>query len=367
MTPETLSRKALNRALLARQMLLERAKITATGAVDRLVGLQAQQPQPPFIGLWTRVAGFERRALLAGIRSREIVRATLMRATLHLVSASDYLSLRQTLQPMLSAGMQSILRKRADGLDIPAIVSEARRFLAAQPRTFTEVRAALVKRFPDVDERAMGYAVRTHLPLVAAPVDAAWGYQADPAFADAEIWLGTAPEPIGQPDALVLRYLAAFGPAAAADVQAWSGLSGLREVLESLRPKLRTFRDERKRELFDLPDAPRPAEDTPAPVRFLPGFDNIILGHAERARIIADEHRQFVTTKNLQVLPTFVVDGFVAGTWKSERVKSTASLILKPFAPLPRTARAQFSEEGAALLRFIEPDAPQQTVRFEAR
>jgi hypothetical protein len=367
MKPDTLSRKALNRALLARQMLLERAKVSTTGAVDRLVGLQAQQPQPPFIGLWTRVLGFERAALLAAIRGRQVVRATLLRATLHLVSAADYLWLRQTLQPMLSAGMQSVLRKRAEGLDIPAVVREARRFLAAQPRTFTDVRGALLKQFPGADERAMGYAVRTHLPLVAAPVDTEWGYQADPAFADAEIWLGKAPEPIERPEALVLRYLAAFGPAAAADVQTWSGLSGLREVLESLRPKLRTFRDERKRELFDLPDAPRPEEHTPAPVRFVPGFDNIILGHAERSRIIADEHRRFVTTKNLQVLPTFLVDGFVAGTWKSERVKSTASLILAPFAPLPRTAKAQLSEEGDALLRFIEPNVSKQTVRFEAR
>lgn len=365
MKPETLSRNALNRALLARQMLLAREEVSTLHPVDRLVGLQAQQAQPPFIGLWTRVARFERAALLRAFHNREIVRATMMRGTLHLMSADDYLSLRGALQPALSAGMRSVLRDRTTGLDIPALVTAARRSFVERPRTFTELRAALLDIFPSVDERAMGYAVRMHLPLVVVPDDSEWGFRTDPNFADAESWLGNSPGPDERSDSLVLRYLAGFGPAAAVDVQTWSGLTSVREVLDKLRPTLRTFRDDRKRELFDLPEAPRPPEDTPAPVRFLPGFDNLILSHADRTRIIADEHRPLVTTRNLQVLPTFLVDGFVSGTWKSSRVKTTACLTISPFAPLSRAAKARLAEEGEELARFIEPDADQRTIRFE--
>ena len=143
-----------------------------------------------------------------------------------------------------------------------------------------------------------------------------------------------------------MRYLAAFGPASATDVQAWSALAGIREVLEELRPQLVTFRDDRKRELFDLPEAPRPSEDTPAPARFLPGFDNLILSHADRTRIMADEHRPLVTTKNLLVLPTFLVDGFVAGTWKSSLAKKEARLTVLPFEPLSKAAKAELALEA---------------------
>jgi hypothetical protein len=366
MTLETLTQKALNRALLARQMLLAREDISAPRVVDRLVGLQAQQARPPFIGLWTRVAGFERAALLRPLRSREIVRSTLMRGTLHLMSADDYLSLRGTLQPALSAGMRSVLRDRAKGLDLPAIVAAARRFFQERPRTFTELRVALQDSFPDADERAMGYAVRTHLPLVVVPDDSEWGFPSDANFADAESWLGRSPGSEERSHALVLRYLAAFGPAAAVDVQAWSGLTGVRDLLDELRPQLRAFRDDRKRELFDLLEAPRPPEDTPAPVRFLPDFDNLILSHADRRRIIADDHRRRVVTRNLQVLPTFLVDGFVAGTWKSSRVKTLSCLTVSPFARLPAAAKSQLAQEGEKLVRFIEPDADQWPVKFEA-
>ncbi|AGA28110.1 winged helix DNA-binding domain-containing protein [Singulisphaera acidiphila] len=366
MKPETLSRTALNRALLARQMMLARKEVSPLCLVERLVGLQAQQPQPPFIGLWTRIAGFEREALWRLLHDRTVVRSTLMRGTLHLMSAADYLMIRGTLQPMLSAGMRGVLRDRVDGLDLEGLTTSARQVFQERPRTFTELRAALLETVPEADERAMGYAVRTHLPLVAVPDDSAWGYRADPNFATAESWLGQVPGPGVPTQDLVLRYLAGFGPAAAVDVQAWSGLTGVREHLEALRPRLKTFRDERKRELFDLPDAPRPSEEIPAPVRFLPGFDNILLAHADRTRIIADEHRPRVITKNLLVLPTFLVAGFVAGIWKSARAKKAASLTLSPFASLPKAVKAQLAEEGEKLVRFIEPDASTWSVTFEA-
>ena len=365
MKPDILSRKALNRALLARQMLLERATASPLAAVERLVGLQAQQAQPPFVGLWTRVAAFERAALTRLLHERQVVRATTMRGTLHLMSAADYLALRAPLQPGLTAGMRSALRARAEGLDVPGIVAVARRCFEERSRTFTALRSALLEAFPGADERAMGYAVRTHLPLVMVPDASDWAFPADADFAVAESWLGKAPASDERPEPLVLRYLAAFGPASVADVQAWAGLPALRGALEGLRPKLRTFRDERKRELFDLPDAPMPPEDTPAPVRFLPGFDNVILSHADRSRIIADEHRARVTTRNLIVLPTFLVDGFVAGTWKTTRGKQAATLTLAPFARLPARAKAQLADEAKSLLRWLEPEADRQAVEFE--
>lgn len=366
MKPEMLSKDALNRALLARQMLLAREAATPAEAIGRLAGLQAQQPQPPFVGLWARLAGFGREDLLRGLREREVVRATLMRGTLHLMTAGDFLALRGAIQPALSAGMRSILRGRAEALDIPSLVAEARRAFVERPRTFTELRTALMDLYPDADERAMGYAVRTHLPLVVVPGEGEpWGYRADADFADAEGWLGAAPDPSEQAESLALRYLAAFGPATVADFQAWSGLAGAKGTFEALRPRLATFRDERKRELFDLPEAPRPPEDAPAPARLLPGFDNLILSHADRARIIADEHRPRVVTKNLLVLPTFTADGYVAGTWKASRTKGAASLVLTPFAPLPKAAKSALAEEAEALVRFLEPDAAKHAISFE--
>jgi hypothetical protein len=352
-----LTLRAQNRATLARQMLLAREKTTAALAVERLVGLQAQWPRPPFIGLWSRIEGFAREDLLGALRRRELVRATMMRGTLHVVSARDYLQLRAAIQPVLSRGMKAMLRERAGAFEVGSLVASARAYLEEEPRTFTELRDYLMTLHPDGDERAMGYAVRMHLPLVQVPTeDATWGFPTDSDFAVAESWLG---EPLGDiesPEALVMRYLAAFGPATVADVQAWSGLQGLREVVAALRPKLCVLHDERGREIFDLPDAPRPAEDTEAPVRFLPEFDNLIVSRAD-ARFVAAEHRALIFLSALRVLPTFLVDGFAAGTWKTERKKAAAALILEPFAALPKKTRAALEEEGDALVRFLEGDA----------
>ncbi len=364
MTATTLSTRQLNRALLARQMLLSREAGTPPGAVERLAGLQAQLARPPFVGLWTRLEGFRRGDLLNPLHRREIVRVTAMRGTLHLMTAADYLGLRGTLQPMLSRGMQSILRERATALDIAVLEKEARAFFGGAPATFDALRDHLKAKFPEGDERAMAYAIRMHLPLVQVPTDAPWGFPAAADFAMAESWLGTKismePEPAHE---LVRRYLAAFGPATPGDAQAWSGLQGLREVFETLRPELITCRDERKRELFDLPDAPRPPEDAPAPVRFLPEFDNLVLAHDDRTRVIAGEHRPKVVLKNLQVRATFLADGFVAGTWKIERKKKVAVLILEPFGKLTKPALAALEKEGDALLRFVEEDAEVREVR----
>ncbi len=364
MTPPLLSRRALNRALLARQMLLAREPAAPAEALRRLAGLQAQQARPPFVGLWSRLSGFRREGLLSAIGEGEVVRATLMRATLHLVTRADYALFRPALQPGLTAAARAALRERLEALPLEAVLEEARAVFRAGPRTFTELRAALAPRFPAADERALGYAVRTHLPLAILPNDHPWGYRADPVF-------GLADGPDSDEEVrtdlqgLVRRYLAAFGPATVADAQAWSGQGRLRPVMEALRPRLAVFRDERNRELFDLPDAPRPPEETPAPARLVAEFDNLILSHADRTRVIADEHRPAVITKNALVLGTVLADGFVAGTWKVNVARKRATLAITAFSPLGAAAGGGLAEEAEGLLRFLEPEAAGHDLRFE--
>lgn len=365
MPAPTLTRRDLNRATLARQMLLAREQTTVVHGIERLIALQAQLARPPFIGLWSRLAAFRREQLVQLAVRREVVRAPFLRGTLHLVSARDYLDLHPIIAPVLHAGMRSVLRERADALDIARLVALARAYFDAEPRTMDELRDHLAELHADGDVRAMALAVRMHLPVVQVPAETPWGYPGTADFAPAASWLGKPLRDGGAPQALVLRYLASFGPATATDVQTWSGLTRVKEVLHAMREQLCVFRDERGRELFDLPDAPRPPADTAAPARFLPDYDNLLLAHDDRTRVIADEHRpRIVMSANLRILPTFLVDGFVAGTWTIERKKATAALVLEPFEALGKAAREQLAEEGEALLRFMEEDAGAFEVRF---
>jgi DNA glycosylase AlkZ-like len=352
-----LTLRELNRATLARQLLLEREKVSAGEAVGRLAGMQAQEAKHPFAGLWSRVEGFGRDDLKSALNEREVVRATLMRATLHLMSAADYAAFRTAVAPALTAAMTGALRGRDQGLDLKKLLPVARKLVKQEPRDFNELRGLLAKEFPKVNERALGYAVRTHLPLVMVPTDDRWAFPSVARFTLAETWLDTQISGDGAPDELVRRYLAAFGPASAADFQTWSGLKGMKSVFTGLRDELEVFEDEQGRELFDLPKAPRPGDDVPAPPRFLPEFDNLVLAHADRTRLLADEHRGAVVTKNLRVRATFLWDGSVAGTWKVERKRKAATLLLSPFESLPKRATKALAEEGEALLRFVEEDA----------
>ena len=363
MGTETLTLRAINRATLARQMLLAREPVSTVEAIESLLGLQAQEPKPPFTALWSRLAGFEREALRSALQAREVVRATLMRGTLHLMTGRDYAAFRAPLQPILDQGFR-MLGDRAEGLDTEAVLPVAEALLLAEPRTFNELRALLLAEFPDVNERALGFAVRMLVPLVMVPTSDPLGFPSVARFTLAEPWLGTPLSDAPEPGPLVRRYLAAFGPATAADVQTWSGLQGIAAVISELRPGLRVFRDERGRELFDIPDAPRPGEDVDAPPRFLPEFDSLVLAHADRTRIVADAHRPSLTTKNLRVRATFLWDGFVQGTWTAERKRKEATLVLTPFAKLPRPAERALREEGESLLRFLEPEAATLAVRL---
>lgn len=365
-TARTLSLRQLNRATLARQMLLAREDVTPLRAIERLVGMQAQWPRPPFLGLWSRVEGFRRDALTKLLVDRKVVRATFLRGTLHLASARDFVALRPAVQPVLGAGMRTILKALGARVDPERLTRKAREILAAGPLTFEEVRERLKRTDPGANERALGFAVRMLLPLVQVPVgrEEPWAFPANARFALAEEWLGKAirtdhPAP---PDALVLRYLAAYGPAGVADVQAWSGLPRLRDTLEALRPRLVAFRDEGGRELFDLPDAPRPDPDVPAPVRLIADYDNLITTRHDE-RFVAKGHRSKVFLPGLRVAATVLVDGFVAGTWRLDRNKDVATLSVEPFAALPARARRELVAEGEALLRFAEPDAGTFEVR----
>lgn len=354
--------RELNRATLARQLLLDRANLDPTAAVERLIGLQAQEARPPFIGLWSRLHGVTRAAIGRSIAERSLVRATLMRGTIHLFSAADYRAFRPVIQPVLDRGLR-VLGARAEGLDVGRVLPAARDLLAAGPLPFNDIRDHLQAQFPEMNDRALGFAVRMSIPLVMVPAEHRWAFPANAAFGLAEDWLGPMDPPDHALQELMRRYLAAFGPATVADAQTWFGAAGLKPTFDALRPELVVLRGERGREYFDLPDAPRPPADTPAPVRFLPDFDNLLLSHADRTRVIADDHRNVVYQKgNLRLLPSFLVDGVVAGMWRSERKRGDATLTITPFAPLPPTAQRDLVSEGEGLIRFIEDDAASHAV-----
>ena len=359
-----LSQQALNRATLARQLLLDRAPITPLAAIERLVGMQAQVPKPPFIGLWTRLAKFRREDLIDLIGQRKVVRATMMRATIHLMTRDDYLRFRSTIQRALTDGLDRIAETAMEAIDVEAVLEESRSVFG-KPCTFDTLRDHLARRFPGSDHRALAYAARLRLHLVQVPDDSRWGYRAACDFALAETILGKQPSAKDETHALIRRYLAAFGPATPADMQNWSALplSSIKPLFEELRQELVTFSDDRKRELFDLRDAPRPDESTPAPIRFLPEYDNVLLGHADRTRIISDDHRKRIATANLRILATFLVDGRVAGTWTTMRKKNTATMEITPFIALSSNQKNDLREEGKRLLQFIEDDATKFDVR----
>jgi hypothetical protein len=365
MPERMLTLRELNRATLARQMLPGRASFPAFDAVEHLVGLQSQLPDPPYVGLWTRLQAFQRDDLTRLIEQRQVVRATMMRSTLHLMTAQDYALLRPVLQPALTRAMHAFFGASAKSIDVERIVAAARAYIQEEPRTFVQIRARLSELFPDIDPALLAYAVRTHLPLVQVPPGGVWGFTGSPAYAEASTWLERPLEASTQNlHLLIRRYLAAFGPASVKDVQTWSGLIRLQDVLKALKPELRMFRDEQGNELFDLPDGPLPPADIPAPVRFLPEFDNLILSHADRSRFVPAEYRKAVFLTVGRVRATFLVDGFVRGAWKIERAGNVARLVIEPFEPLSPETRSALVEEGEQLVRFVEDSAETFEVGF---
>ena len=365
-TPErTLTQRELNRALLARQLLLERRELGALEAIERVAGLQSQAPAPPFVGLWARLDGFHESELQRLIDERQVVRATMMRHTIHFVGAGDYGWLRQTIQPALEANFGAQTGKRLAGVDLGPFLGAARSAFAERPLTFAEVKELIRSLDPGCDVDAIAYGVRTHLRLAGVPNGSRWRFGGRAPFALAEDWLGQPLPAGGDPAEMIRRYLAAFGPATPADATAWSGVGGLRAMFEQLRSELRVFRDEGGRELFDLLAAPLPDGETPAPVRFLPAFDNTLLGHRDRTRVIADAHRPRVYLTAGRMLGTLLLDGFAAATWKVERTRGEAMVAIDPFRKISKAERKAIEPEAEALLAFAEPDARRAGVRYE--
>jgi hypothetical protein len=359
-----MSLRALNRALLARQLLLRRRRIPAEEAIARLIGLQAQAPNPPYIGLWTRLKDFRADELGQLLADRRVVRVALMRSTIHLVTADDCLMLRPLVQPVLDRELKGSAHGRnIAGLDIDEIVAAGRAFVDERPLTHTALGELLRAHWPDRYPRSLAFAVRNRIPLVHVPPRGIWGRSGPPAMTTAEGWLGRPLHPSPSLDAVILRYLGAFGPATVADVQAWSGLTRLRERIEGLREQLVIFHDEDGSELFDLPDAPRPHPDTPAPPRFLAEFDNALLSHANRRRIIADPHRKRIATSNGMIPGAVLVDGFLRGTWRITRTRAAATLVVTPYERIRKADQAALADEGAGLLDFVAPGVGHQ-VRF---
>lgn len=360
MTP-VLSRRALGRATLARQLLLERTERTVPEVVGHLVGLQAQTPHTWYTGLWSRIARFTPDQAADLLSARGLVRMALMRSTIHLVTAQDALELRPLIQPALDRDLFRNFTHGPDmrGLDVDAVVAAGRALLAEEARTNKELGALLRERWPDRSAAALAYAIRCQVPLVQVPPRGLWGRSGAIAHTSVETWLGRSVVDRPSIDDMVLRYVAAFGPATVKDVQTWSGLTRLREVVERL-PLLR-LRDEDGQELFDLPDAPRPDEDVPAPVRFLYDFDNILLSHADRRRVVTDDVRARNYAPHGSVPQFFLVDGVTAGDWKLHRTKDVATLELRPFRG--STAVDDVEQEAWALLAFLAPDVPKHEVR----
>jgi Winged helix DNA-binding domain len=369
MPGDVLGPRALNRALLARQGLLARDEMPAAEMIERLVGMQAQEPENPYIALWSRLEGFRTDELSDLIADRRAVRAPLMRATIHLVTDSDCLSLHPITQPVRARVFKSPWSQGLAGADVAEVVAAGLELLAERPRTRAELSALLGPRWPQADPLALAHAVTFHAPLVQVPPRGLWGARAQATWAPAEAWLRAPLRASSGADTLVLRYLAAFGPATVADVRTWSGLTGLREVIERLRPELRTFRDERGRELFDLPDGLLPDSDTRAPPRFLPEYDNVALAHADRSRIL-DGHGPGWPLPRGRAIGTLLVDGFHRANWRIEEADGVATLTIDRFRRLPADppgAVHETTEEGRRLLTFVAPGAREYAVEFASR
>lgn len=366
MAPTTvLDTRALNRATLARQLLLDRADLPVLDAVAHLGGVQAQEPQEPFAGLWSRLRAFDPAALSDLLTGRSVVRTGLMRRTVHLVTADDALAWRTRHEAMLRQRMLGVYRRDLDGVDLDELAAAARALLAdEEPRTMTDVGRALAARWPGPGPRALGEAaVGALVPTVQVPPRGVWRTPGGARHVLLASWLGREPaapapdgsDPVGE--ALVRRYLAAYGPAASADLRAWCGLAGLPAAVAAVRPELVSFRDGRGRELLDLPGAPRPDPDAPAPVRFLPAFDNAVLGYDDRSRIIDDEHRGLSVAGQRVVL----VDGRVAATWTVD----AGTVVVAPLRRLSRADRTAVGEEGRELAAFLS-DGEHHRVRVGA-
>jgi len=355
-----LSLRTLNRTLLQRQFLLQRTDLPVPAVLERLVAVQGQEPNWPYVGLWARVAGFRTDDLAGLLEQRRVVRGTAIRATVHLVLADDFCWLRPTVQPVIARlTRHAYYAREIDGLDIGKVAEVGREILSDRTLTRRELGRLLAQRFPGRHSGRLAGTVELLEPLVHGLANAAWGSwrSVGPiSVSRTEAW---ASRPMRDPDpeAMISRYLAGYGPATVMDIQAWSGLTRLGEVADRMRPALRVSRDESGRELLDLPHAPIADPDVPAPVRFMPAFDNALLGHKDRTRIIDEGDRKRVARDASAGVPVFLLDGFARGTWAVEGER----LSVTPFRPLTPGETDAVAAEAERLCEF----AGIGTVEFE--
>ncbi|MEV4266588.1 winged helix DNA-binding domain-containing protein [Kribbella sp. NPDC049584] len=352
MNNPVLSRRELNRALLQRQQLLRREPGPVAELVERLVGLQAQAPLAAYVALWSRLEDFDPAELSELMTERRAVRASLMRATIHLVTADDCLLLWRLVHPVADRGLRGAFGKQLAGADIDAVVAYGTDLLSREPYSRSRLRDVLGERWPDWDATAMAYAVSYLTGTVQVTPRGVWGKTGPAALQTIESWLGRSPVADPSIDALVLRYLAAFGPASVADVQQWSGLTKLREVVDRLRPELRVYADEEGRELFDVPEGPVPDGETPAPVRFLPEYDNVLLSHADRRRVNPAGRPVPLPPGNGAAMGTVLIDGDYAADWRHHR-GADPSLKIITHGPITADVRHAVEAEATELLTLI--------------
>jgi hypothetical protein len=355
-----LSIRALNRATLDRQLLLRRHEMLARQAVRHLGGLQAQAPLAPYVGLWTRLAGFTPDQLSDLLSERTVVRAPVMRGTVHMVDRADFAAFRPLFDGLLAGVLRANFASTLGGADLGALTAEAERHLARRPLTRAQLGRALAASWPDADPRSLAYAATLLVPVLQVPPRGVWGKSAQATWAIAESWLGES-LPGAEPGAvagLVLRYLGAFGPATVADIQAWSGLTRLREVTGRL--ELHAWRGPDGTELLDLPGAELPDQDVPAPPRFLPEYDNLLLSHADRGRVIPHGRPVPLWPGNGATQGTLLIDGMWDATWKISEEALTITL----FRRLTPAEESAITEEGERLLALTAPSAPARPIRF---
>jgi hypothetical protein len=351
-----LGHRALGRATLARQLLLERAQVPAIDAIDHLVGVQAQVPQVPHLSLWNRLAGYDPAELDVLMSERQVVRTQLMRTTIHTVTAADAVALRPLLQPVLDRTFAGTAwGQRLRGQDVSAAVREAAALLAERPMGRAALQRELAARRPGLDAEAVAFGVSYWVPWVQPTPRGLWNRSAAALMTTVDAWLGDAEAPAATPDDLVVRYLRAFGPGSVRDVQTWCGLTRLREVVDQLGHRLRRFRSEDGAELVDIPDAPLPDPGTPAPARFLAEYDNVLLSHGDRSRFASGGDVVLLRGGPGGWTGTVLVDGLVRATWAARREGGSTVLTVRPSGPLTGAERDEVADEGARLLRFVAP------------
>ncbi len=370
MASPVLSQRQLNRALLERQGLLARSAAPAGDVIEQLVGMQAQVPSNPYVALWSRVEGFDPDELSRLVARREAVRAVVMRGTIHLLTKSDVRVLQPLTAPVLAQSFKSPFLASLGGADLDAVVTGGRELLEREgPLTRAQIGERLAPHWPEALPASLGQAVAHHLPLIQVPPRGEWkrSHQATLGLIESEVGVSLEPEP--SIDEVVLRYLRAFGPASSADVRIWSRITGLRKVIDRLRPDLRTFTDERGRELLDVPDGAFADPEAPAPPRFLPEYDNVLLGHEDRSRVLAGlgPGLPFPTGR---WIGTLLVDGFFRAYWNVVEKDDVATLTVDRFTPQegdPPDTLGAIAEEAEGLLELIAPDVAERRVELDPR